>query len=365
MANSNSTAFPILNPDTPLAFLEPETAYQTAVSIYVTAASLGVLVWDILDSLSEEYEVLFQNRITMNTVAYIGSRIGSLGYLISSSIFTTAATGDCKVFERIVDAWYPVSIGCSALLFFFRVSAIYNRTPLVTAFFFVLWLGLLVCTLFIPIGVLGISIGETKYCQDADVPSSAYAAIIAPLVHDTLVFIAISWRLTQNAHLDSDRGKLSEGFKVAIFGKYLPQFTRGLLLDGQRYYLITLVSSLLAVVIAFNTSVPVPMRSMFVLPNLVLVNIMACRVFRRTKTSIFREVEISTWSVGGNRTAPVISIHTNRARTSDRPPVRVDIELANVTSPTANGGVSNSNSVYRMDDKVERKEHAGSLGEAK
>jgi hypothetical protein len=42
MANSNSTAFPILNPDTPLAFLEPEAAYQTAVSIYVTAASLGV-----------------------------------------------------------------------------------------------------------------------------------------------------------------------------------------------------------------------------------------------------------------------------------------------------------------------------------
>jgi hypothetical protein len=296
---------------------------------------------------------------------------------------TAAATGDCKVFERIVDAWYPVSIGCSALLFFFRVSAIYNRNPLVTAFFFVLWLGLLVCTLFIPIGVLGISIGETKYCQDADVPSSAYAAIIAPLVHDTLVFIAISWRLTQNAHLDSDRGKLSEGFKVAIFGKYLPQFTRGLLLDGQRYYLcvkpltslkyiaewppfrITLVSSLLTVVIAFDTSVPVPMRSMFVLPNLVLVNIMACRVFRSTKTSIFREVEISTWSVGGNRTAPVISIHTNRARTSDRPPVRVDIELANVTSPTANGGVSNSNSAYKVDDKVERKEHAGSLGEAK
>lgn len=142
-----------------------------------------------------------------------------------------------------MDVWYPVSLGCSALLFFFRVSAIYDRNRLVVAFFFVLWLGLLACTLFIPIGVLGTTIGGTKYCQDADVPSSAYAAIIAPLVHDTLVFIAISWRLTRNAHIDSDSGKLSEGFKVAIFGKYLPQFTRGLLLDGQRYYLCVKAST--------------------------------------------------------------------------------------------------------------------------
>ncbi|KAF8198096.1 hypothetical protein BJ912DRAFT_1055748 [Pholiota molesta] len=218
MADLSPTAVPILNPDTPLAFLEPEAAYQTAVSIYVTAASLGVLVWDILDSLSEEYKVFFRNRITMSTVAYLGSRIGSLGYVISSTIFTTAATGNCEAFEKVVDAWYPVALGCSALLFFFRVSAIYNRNRLVTGFFFVLWLGLLVCTLFIPIGVLGTSIGETKYCQDADVPSSAYAAIIAPLVHDTLVFIAISWRLTQNAHIDSDGGKLSEGFKGPAIG---------------------------------------------------------------------------------------------------------------------------------------------------
>ncbi|KAF9482245.1 hypothetical protein BDN70DRAFT_853708 [Pholiota conissans] len=356
----NATADPILNPNTPLAFLEPEAAYQTAVSIYVTAASLGVLVWDILDNISEEYKVLFRNRINLSTLVYIGSRVGSLGYVLSSAIFTTAPTGNCEVFEKVVDAWYPISLGCSALLFFFRVSAIYNRNRLVVAFFFMIWLGLLACTLFIPIGVLGTNIGNTKYCQDADVPPTAYAAIIAPLVHDTLVFIAISWRLTRNAHIDSDSGKLSEGFKVALLGKYLPQFTRGLLRDGQRYYLITLVSSLLTVVMAFDTSVPVPMRSMCATPNIVLVNIMACRVYRRTKAGVFRELEIST--IGKSpRTAPQISIHTNRTRTSDGPPFRVDIELATVTSPTANSG-SEANSMYKVDNGMERKEY---FGEAK
>jgi hypothetical protein len=100
--------------------------------------------------------------------------------------------------------------------------------------FFVLWLGLLACTILIPVGILGGTIGPTKYCVDADVPNSAYAAIIAPLVHDTLVFIAISWRLIQNAHMEAG---FKGGVQVALFGKSLPAFSRGLLLDGQRYYL--------------------------------------------------------------------------------------------------------------------------------
>ena len=146
---------------------------------------------------------------------------------------SAAPTGNCPAFEKITDAWYPISLGFSALLFFLRVKAIYNRNPFVVAFFFVLWLGLLVCTMLIPIGVSGDSIANTKYCEDADVPNTAYAAVTAPLVHDTLVFAAISWRLTQNAHTQN----FKEGWKVAILGHYLPTFTKGLLLDGQRYYL--------------------------------------------------------------------------------------------------------------------------------
>lgn len=44
----------------------------------------------------------------------------------------------------------------------------------------------------------------------------------------------------------------------------------------------------------FNTHVPVPMRSMFATPNIALLNIMACRVYRNTKFGLFREEELST-----------------------------------------------------------------------
>lgn len=149
-------------------------------------------------------------------------------------MYQAAPTGNCAAFEHIGDAWYPMSLSFSALLFFFRLRAIYNRDRIVVACFFVLWLGLVGTTILIPIVISGASIGPTKFCEDADVPNSSYAAIFAPLIHDTFVFIAISYRLTQNAHMDVD---LKDGFKIAMFGKYLPTFTQSLLKDGQRYYL--------------------------------------------------------------------------------------------------------------------------------
>ena len=94
-----------------------------------------------------------------------------------------------------------------------------------------------------------------------------------------------------------------------------------------------MVSSLVTVVMAFDQSVPVPMRTMFATLNIVLVNIMACRVYRRTKTGLLRETEISTSHIMGNsdtsKNRPaMISVHTNRTRTTDDS-YRVDIELAN------------------------------------
>jgi hypothetical protein len=132
------------------------------------------------------------------------------------------------------DIFYPISLSSSALLFFFRLKAIYSGNRLVIALFFVLWLGVLACTMLIPITVHEMHIGETPYCEDANVPSTAFAAVLAPLVHDTLVFFAISWRLAQNSHIDIN---FHNGIKVALLGKYLPTFTRSMLLDGQRYYL--------------------------------------------------------------------------------------------------------------------------------
>jgi hypothetical protein len=69
-------------------------------------------------------------------------------------------------------------------------------------------------------------------------------ATIIPLVNDTLVFLAISWRLSRNSY---DSHTLESRIRFFICGDYASVFTRVLLRDGQleAYYLLALSMSCL------------------------------------------------------------------------------------------------------------------------
>ena len=60
------------------------------------------------------------------------------------------------------------------------------------------------------------------------------AAVVVPLINDTLIFIAITWRLHSNS---SARRTINDGVRVLVFGNYLPAFSKAMLQDGQVYYL--------------------------------------------------------------------------------------------------------------------------------
>jgi len=139
------------------------------------------------------------------------------------------------VFDFVVDSFLPVAIASSALLFFYRVRAIYEASKKTTIFFFLLWLTVLGSNMTIAIGVVGGTVGPTKYCDNESIPIYVVVSFIFPLIYDTLVFFAISIRLTRNVYIDDMT--VGKGFKVAILGKYLPTFSRSLLKDGQSYYL--------------------------------------------------------------------------------------------------------------------------------
>ncbi len=152
-----------------------------------------------------------------------------------TSIVPAAPIRNCSHLKTIADVFYPVALGCTVLLFFFRLRAIYKRNGIVVGCFFVLCCGVLACTILLPVGMSGAAVTQTYYCMDGDISAYSYAAIIAPWVYDTLVFIAISWRLMQNASIKS--GNIKENLQVITYGKYLPTLSKSLLLDGQRYYL--------------------------------------------------------------------------------------------------------------------------------
>lgn len=157
--------------------------------------------------------------------------------------FVAGPVGHCFQNEKGLGAFYPASVSLSALLFFFRVRIVYQSHPFIVALFFLLWLGVVAGTLTVAFGVLGVNIGPTDYCLNGKVEDYVAAAALIPLVNDTLVFFAITWKLATDSHILASSAKAASGrggkrgWWEIMKGDYLPGVSRALLKDGQTYYM--------------------------------------------------------------------------------------------------------------------------------
>jgi hypothetical protein len=145
----------------------------------------------------------------------------------------------CVALERLVTILYCFVIIFTSLLFFFRTRAVFNRNPWAVAFFAGLWLAVLGGCLAFIVHVLERQVNPglktAALCINSGISPFIAASTIIPLINDTLVFIAITWRLTRNSY---DPYSIRSGIRVVIFGDYLPVFSKVLLQDGQVYYLL-------------------------------------------------------------------------------------------------------------------------------
>ncbi|EGN93363.1 hypothetical protein SERLA73DRAFT_189575 [Serpula lacrymans var. lacrymans S7.3] len=311
MPSNNCSA--ILNFDAAMAYLPPDTAYQVQVGANLVVGSLGAMAWDFLTNLNGDYQLLFKHRIKLPTLVYFFSRALSLGYVLGSAIFQTTPIDHCQALEQTVDVFYAFAVPLSSLLFFFRVKAVFDNNKYIVTTGFILWLSVLASSLSIITAVHAITIGPTSYCTAESLKSYAGAAPITVLVHDTFVFMAISWRLlwTTSTHT---------GFKgwarAFVSGGYLPALSKSLLQDGQMYYLITVGGNLLTVIMVFDKRVPSVYHTMFTVPNLMLTNAMACHVFRSTKLGLIRGFRNDSSLLSTNRSIH-LPIHRRTARSDN------------------------------------------------
>ncbi|KAF9552837.1 hypothetical protein CPC08DRAFT_698243 [Agrocybe pediades] len=282
MAN---TSFELPNPLTPLAFFPPDLAYQASVSLYVLVGSAAVLIWDILMNLQRDIKMLKRYKLTLSLVVYFISRFSALAYLLGNAVLQTAPLSHCENVHRL-QALYPILIPSTSLLFFFRVRAMYSDNTKVVVFFFLLWLAVIGGSITPIIGVSAMNIGPTDYCINSGLKLYVSAACIVPFVHDTLVFCATSWRLWKNAHITQN---IHNNVKVMVLGHHLPSFSRALLKDGQAYYLTTISLNIVTIALFFNTSISVAYRSVIGIPNIVLMNSMACHVYRNIRFGVYKE----------------------------------------------------------------------------
>ncbi|KAJ7128690.1 hypothetical protein C8R44DRAFT_873383 [Mycena epipterygia] len=125
----------------------------------------------------------------------------------------------------------------------------------------------------IPFVTGGINIGPTPYClQVASLAPYAGAAVITPTIFDTAVFLAISYRLIGNTYVDYSR---MEKVRAFLSGAYLPSFSRSLLVDGQVYYMIVVISNVATCALIWAPGINTGYRAVLAIPNITITSVMA------------------------------------------------------------------------------------------
>ncbi|KAJ7072940.1 hypothetical protein C8F01DRAFT_1012932 [Mycena amicta] len=258
-----------------------EIAKQLQLVSYIFVGTTAVLLWDVLNNLSEEYTILFKRKLRLSVGPYLMSRISSLVYVIGFTVFTTYPIGACKQALTAFDCFLPLATSSSALLFYFRLRAVYGGARLVSLLFLFLWLCVTGTSLTIPIGSAGATIGNTQACVVTKVSRYIAALGVTQCVYSTGIFLAISGRLLADAPVRHSTGQ--KAWAVASFGRpNLHAYSRTLFMDGQKYYIISVLVNLVVLIMVFAPVSPV-YQGMLGGPAVGLTSIMACRVYRHAR----------------------------------------------------------------------------------
>jgi hypothetical protein len=137
----------------------------------------------------------------------------------------------------VFNTFFSIGTSASAVLWLNRLRAIYGGDRIVTFIFGVLWLAVVAASVTIPIGgAKTISLGNPPGCLVVSRAKYDSASGIVLAVYDTLVFLAISYRLVSN-FMTTTQQTLWEQTKVLLSGSNLPAFSKTLFTDGQMYYM--------------------------------------------------------------------------------------------------------------------------------
>jgi hypothetical protein len=154
--------------------------------------------------------------------------------------------------KYIEGIFFAIGGSATSLLFFLRVRAVYSRSKIITAFFGVLWLGIAGTSILIMLGITGSEsfcclsyrdfecdnrsgnhIPYTRRCMEKPPHKYVTVPIVLTAVNDTLVFLAISYRMVSSAMTSST---WSARARLFFTGEGLHQLSKALLQSGQIYY---------------------------------------------------------------------------------------------------------------------------------
>jgi hypothetical protein len=152
---------------------------------------------------------------------------------LSTCPHTDSQIDHCKLSEVILQTCCVISRTSIALLMYFRVCAVYNMKRIVILFFGITWLGAVASAATTFAGVEGTYLGPTKYCTTTVKHDYIISFSVIALVNDTLIFLAIMYKLGMADIRRSPTSQISDPWKSA---GHLQSFTKAFLQDSKIYY---------------------------------------------------------------------------------------------------------------------------------
>ncbi|KZP11644.1 hypothetical protein FIBSPDRAFT_1050574 [Athelia psychrophila] len=259
-----------------------QAAWRGQLVTYVFTANSVMYAYDWVLSVSEEVELVSAAGLSWPIAIYFLSRAAMFIQMCLTWFlqWLSEITGDCDALVKLYGACAGLSIASTSFLFLLRVRAVYMRSARTTAIFGTLWI---VTVAFATHSATTIHADpKSTYvhsgCGVSRVKSISSTWMLVPMLFtDTLIFLAITYRLTADA---ATKGSWRSRFLIIAKGKGLYSLSRSLMLTGQFYYLSTIAYILVHFAIIWQP--PAPTGTLYTLASLYAgyTNMMACRVFR-------------------------------------------------------------------------------------
>jgi hypothetical protein len=163
----------------------------------------------------------------------IYDRICPIIYLTAIVSLADATIPTCRMVARFVGVANIVIMPAVSGLFYFRLSAVYSRDKYVMTFFGFCWLVILGFFVFDTTTLVTRFSHKGRSSACFAVMHSDAWGYIATAVYDTLMYLAISWRLASSAMIDGWTSRVGS----FVVGGGLGGLSKILLRSGQVYYL--------------------------------------------------------------------------------------------------------------------------------
>ncbi|THU81161.1 hypothetical protein K435DRAFT_937775 [Dendrothele bispora CBS 962.96] len=304
------------------ALLPEATVREIQVTIYVLFASLGILIWDILWHLVDDYRMVSKGPFGTPIIVYLlwltsTFRFSCVGMLVTGLFMGPARIDiNCHIAAVFLETFFVLVVGSTLGLLYLRARAICLDHPLVRSLLLILWLATVGSSsvAFFVVNAIPSPDKELFTCIIIlDHFSAGVAVAITAIVHDTAVFVAISWKMYKLIYPSR-----SGNHEAVTF--FIPSPTASaslwkcILQDGQIFYLISLFWEVLVTILALMSSIDPYYRFFMLSIHLIIVNSMACHVFRNVRLGRFREEVFSSNNMVATRgglTAPTVHFAPN------------------------------------------------------